>query len=888
MFDLEKAIAAWRRPYEHNRAFAEEDIEELEDSLRDRVAALVEAGLPEEAAFREARRRMGTYGTAEAEYRKVYWGKLRRRRELLSEFTWRFSMLKNYLKIAVRNLLRQTGYSFVNIAGLTVGLACCLLILLYIQHERSYDRFHEKADRIHRVVTTIEVEGRPQQTANSGGPVGPTMKETFPEVLQATRLFAANFLIQHGDQSFQESRAFYADSTLFDIFTLPMLQGNPETALAPPFTAVLSASGAEKYFGDENPVGQTLIADRTHPFTITGVVEDLPSHSHFDFDLLVSMETLEVLRPSRDDDWPLIGFFTYVLLPDSYDAAMLAAALPDFAERHTRERMTPFNATLQLDLEPLTDIYLHSTLLGQIGPTGSFVNLYVFAAVAAFLLLIAIVNFMNLATARSAMRAREVGVRKAVGARWQSLVILFLTEAALLTSVAMGSALLMAWATAPLLESLMGVPLPYALLLAPGPLALLLLATLVVSVLAGSYPAFVLTRFQPTDVLRGTFARSAHGVALRKGLVIFQFFISIALIAGTAIVYTQLGYLQDQRLGFEQEHMLVVDFGFDADVQRRNETIKRQMEAHPAVISVSVSGNIPGRFLGLVGMLLESLQGTMQTVNMNLFRVDFDFMRQYGLNIVAGRSFSQDFPSDSTDALIVNEAAVKAFGYPSAEAALGKRFEWIGRQGEIIGVISDFNYRSLHSPVEPLALWIEPSFFSFLTLKVQADDLMHTIPDLEQRWKQLVPDRPFNYTFLDATLAVQYQAEQRFGKLFGAFAALAILVACLGLFGLATFMAEQRTKEIGIRKVMGASVRSLITLLSKDFIRLVFIAFCLAVPLTYIGIQYWLESFAYRTAISWEPFLASGLAAMLIALLTVGYRAYRAAAANPVKALRYE
>jgi len=622
-------------------------------------------------------------------------------------------MLHNYLKIAWRTLLKHRGHSLINVVGLAMGIAVCLLIGFWIRHELSYDRFHKKADRIYRVTSAINAEGTTQTMASAGGPVGPTMQAELPEVLHATRLFRASFLVQYGQQSFQERNLYYADSTLFDVFTIPFVRGNPETALAAPYRVVLTEETAQRYFGDEDPIGKTLEADRTHTLTVTGVVKAMPTNSHFSFDLLLSMETLEELQPARADDWPLVGFFTYILLPEEHDIERLEDKLPAFAERHTHERMAPFNGSLSFVLEPLSDIYLHSDLPGQIGPTASPETLYVFGFVALFVLLVAGVNFVNLATARATVRAKEVGVRKAMGAgRWQ-LIGQHLLESILLALAAMVLALAMVVALQPVFAMLTGVSLAATGLWTVPTLSVLLGTSLLVGLMAGSYPAFVLTRFQPIRTLRGQAQSTTGGAMPRRVLVTVQLGISIALLACTVVVFQQVHHLQTRNTGFERDHMLVINFAGDRAVQRRAASIKRELIQHPAVVSASMSSTTPGRPNALAGLRLEEMQGEMRTVHLNLYRVDFDFEAQYGLNVVAGRFFSRRFATDSTEAMVINEAAVRAMDYPSNEEALGKRFEWIGRSGEVIGVVEDFHFRSLRTSVAPLAMWIGPSTYSF-------------------------------------------------------------------------------------------------------------------------------------------------------------------------------
>ena len=902
MFDLEKALATWRRFHAYRRVFTADDLDELEQHVRDQVEALRAEGLSDQEAFRRAMHEMGDHAQAESEYRKVYWGKLKKRHLLLAELQWRLAMLKNYFKIAARNFKKQTGYTIINVAGLAVGIACCLLIGLYVRHEWRYDRFHTKADRLYRLTyenrlgTDLPPAAAYEYQAWGSAAIAPLLEADFPEVEHAVRLSGRHqILLTRGDKSFQEGRYFFADSAFFEVFGFPLLQGDPATALARPGSVVLAERAARRHFGEENPLGQTLYlrsGEVEDELIVTGVMADVPANSHLDFDILFSMNTFEQSARANGqaykfDAWGYVDFFTYVLLRQGTSAEAFEAKLPAFVQRYMGNAVQNRPQSYTLALEPITEAYLSPVSGFQPGPKGTEANLYLFSFIGLFILLIACVNFMNLATAQAASRAKEVGIRKTVGAARSGLVGQFLTEAVLLAAVATSLAVLLASLTLPLFRALAGKAIPGAFLTGLPVLAVIAGGTLLVGTLAGSYPAFVLSAFRPAHVLKGGFARSSSGAALRKGLVVFQFTAAVVLIVGTLVVRQQLHYLQARPLGFDDAQQLVLDFGGDPDVQDNIEAIKQELGAVPAVQQISVTRSIPGGFFPHAGTRVEAPDGTMRNVNPGLYEVDFDFLPQIGVEAAAGRLFSRAFTTDSTEALLLNEAAVRELGYADPADAVGKRFEQWGREGEVVGVVKDFNYESLHHEIQPLSFRVSP-WLNYFVLQVATEDAAGVVAEVQVAWSKLVPYRPFLFSFLDQSFDAQYRAEDRFGALFGTFAALAIFIACLGLFGLATYAAQQRTKEIGVRKVLGAGVAGLVTLLARDFVKLVLAGFLLAVPIAYLGMNRWLQGFAYHTDVNLSLLLIAGVLALTIALLTVSYQAIKTALADPVKSLRYE
>lgn len=795
-------------------------------------------------------------------------------------------MLRNYFKIASRNLLRKKGYSAINILGLSIGMTCCLLIFLYVTHELSYDKFHTKGDLIYRLVTDIKT---PTETLNipiTSAPMGPYLKKDFPEVEKVVRTFSASLLFQKDQNQYQEDKTLFVDASFFEVFDYELVQGNAGTVLDNPFSVVLTEDLAIKYFGNQNPLGQTLRMEGAHDVTVTGVVRNVPGNSQIKFDVLVSMSTLlERLDRERAENWGNFGFYTFLLLQEKSSADMLEAKFAAFMEQHIPE-MREDNMFYSLFMEPLNRVYLYSTRGGPV--TGSLSNIYFFSIIAVFILLIACINFMNLATARAAERAKEVGIRKVIGAAQGQLKVQFLSESLLLSFIAFLLAVGLAEMALPAFNQLSGKVIVDSIFNMNDGLVLLFVLAVGVGILAGVYPAFVLSSFQPVTVLKGRYSSSGGGVLLRKGLVVAQFAISIALIAGTIVVYTQLDFMRSQELGFQKEQMLVINFRRDWNILRQIETIKHSLGQHPRVLSVSASSSTPSTGNAGAYTNIENPDGKMQSSNMDLYSVDFDFLKQYNIEVVAGRGFSRDFPTDSMKALIVNEAAVASYGYSSPQDAIGKRFSQWGREGEVVGVIRDFHTRSLRQQIKPLALRIAHNDATLISLHIDAQNVSGTLADLEKQWNSLAPQRPFEYFFLDEAFDKQYRDETRFGNLFVCFASLSIFIACLGLFGLATFTAQQRTKEIGIRKVLGATVTSVLGLLSRDFLKLVFIGFLVAIPTAWYGLDRWLDNFAYRINVGVGVFIAAGLASALIALATVIWQSLRAALANPVDSLKDE
>ncbi|MVN22648.1 ABC transporter permease [Mucilaginibacter arboris] len=793
-------------------------------------------------------------------------------------------MIKNYFKIAFRTLLNHKAFSFINIIGLAIGMTAFFLIFLYIKFELSYDSFHSKADRIYRVVSDIKT---PTETINANCPswaVASHAKQEFPEIESFVRVSNARLLVRKGNIKFQEENSLFADSSFFQVFDFKLLKGNPQTALKEKFSIILSQTAAKKYFGDTNPVGQTLsLTDRNLNAVVTGLMQDIPENSQIKADVLLSMPTLtNEFNKGLDDQWGNYGNRTYLLLRPGTEPKVLEAKFPAFLERRNGKEMKQSQMYPTLFLEPLREVYLYSTRDGS--KTGNITNVYIFIIVAVFILLIACFNFVNLTTARSAERAKEVGIRKVVGAARLQLAKQFIGESIIICLIAFAVSILFSSLLLPLFNQLSGKVISrhiFSHLLYP---FLLFLIAISIGILAGIYPALILSSFQPIVVLKGRFTTGTKGLLMRKGLVIIQFTVSIALIISTIIVYNQMNYMRSQDLGFNKDHKLIIDTDGDSS----KSAFKQAITSLAGVTSTAMAGSVPGGGNAGAYSQIENVKGDMQVANLDLYFVDFDYIPQYKLKILAGRAFSRDFQTDTSQAMIVNEAAMKMFGYTLPKQIIGKKFDQWGRKGVIVGVVKDFHFRSLQEVIKPLSIRIEPNFCNLVSININSKNIPSTIAAIENKWKELMPNRPFSYYFLDDFFDKQYRSEDRFGRLFLNFAVFAIFISCLGLLGLASYSTTQRTKEIGIRKVMGASVPNILNLLSKEFLKLVTLAFFVAAPIAWYFMHKWLQNFAYHTTINWWVFVAAGFCALAIALATISFQAIKAALANPVKSLRTE
>ncbi len=802
----------------------------------------------------------------------------------MGEWAIQAIMFKNYLKIAFRNLAKTKGFSSINIMGLAVGMTACFLIFLYVQFELSYDSFHEKGDRIYRVVADIKTPTEVIVNSRPAWAVPQNMKSEFPEVDAAVRIAQDRVLVRKGDIKINEENAAWVDSSFFRVFNFKLLKGDPTTALREQFTTVLSETASRKFFGNKDPIGETLlISDDGFPTKVTGLMKDMPENAQFRADMLISMTTqTQNLARGVDSMWGGYWPLAYVMLKPDADAKALEAKLPAFLERRNGTEMKQSQMFPTLFLEPLKDVYLHSTRDGE--KKGNIVNVYIFSVVAIFILLIACINFVNLTTARAAERAKEVGIRKVVGADKDQLTRQFVGESVIITLIAFLFSLLFSSLLLPFFNQLAGKTISTGIFDNISYVLILLLAAIGIGLLAGLYPALVLSSFKPVVVLKGKFSTGTRGIFLRKALVVSQFTVSIGLIIATIIVYDQMVFMRNQELGFNKDQVMVVDTYRD----KGKDAFKQALKEIPAVKSVSLASSVPGGGNSIAYSQIRNVKGDMQVANLDVYFVDFDYIDQYKIKTVAGRTFSKEYGTDTSKAMVLNEAAVKMFGYSSPEQAIGKTFKQWGREGEIIGVVKDFHFQSLQQPIKPLSMRIEPGNTDLVSINVAAANLPATIAAVEKRWKEVVPTRPFSYFFMDEFFDRQYRADERFGKLFLNFAILAIFISCLGLLGLASYSTLQRTKEIGIRKVLGASTSNIVNLLSRDFLKLIALSAFIAFPIAWFMMSRWLQDFAYRIGLSWSTFLLAGALATFIALLTISFQAMRAALSNPVKTLRTE
>ncbi|XWW43857.1 ABC transporter permease [Fibrella sp. USSR17] len=805
-------------------------------------------------------------------------------------------MLRNYLKIAFRNLLRNKGFAFINITGLAVGMAATLLIFQYVNVERSYDRFHEKADRIFRVKAERYEKGV-LSTDWAGGPfaVGNQLADAFQEIDNYTKVYMRdNLFLEANDRKVTVEKGAFVTESFFNVFSYSLLTGNPKTALAEPNTGVISTSLAKRLFGAKSPVGQTIRIEREFPVKITGVYQDFPQNTHLKADYLLSFSTFQrLVNPKNEPDkvlanaWNWDGCLTYIVLKQGVDPQKLDAKFPAFLAKKDLID-TKKESGLVLHLQALPDIHLYSHLMFEAGANGDGNSVYILLCVAFFIIAIAWINYINLATARAVGRAKEVGVRKAVGSFRSQLISQFMVESALLNFIAVVAAFLLIVAAIPLFNAFTDQQLTHAFVVsAPFWLSLGIMYC-IGTFLSGAYPAFVLSEFNPVAVLKSGIKVFRKDVFLRKSLVVVQFSASIFLLIGTITVFRQLQYMRSQNLGVDIGQTLILSRpSNDSTRIGRTKAFKELLLQQATIKSVTVSGNIPGEKIEFNAGGIR-LAGTPEAEGKQyrVIGVDYDFARAFGMKLIAGQNF--DPKLGAKDAVLFNRTGVRQLGFDSPEKALGKTIDFWGDKLKIVGVVDDFHQQSLREAYEPLILRLDPEVNGRLSIKLADSNPARAIAIVKQAWVQYFPDDIFDYSFLDERYDKQYRADERFGQVFSFFTLLAVLVACLGLLGLATFTAQQRTKEIGVRKVLGASVSSLIALLSKDFLKLVLIAIVLASPIAWYAMHRWLQDFAYKIDMDWWVFALAGTLAVGIALLTVSFQSVKAALMNPVKSLRSE
>ena len=807
-------------------------------------------------------------------------------------------MLKNYFKIWLRNTLRQKWYTFINIAGLTVGMACFILILLWVSDELSYEKFHNKADQIYRVCSgLIQENGSKLEYAITPALWAPTLASEFPEVENFVRFYRyrSEILVklEEKDKSFYEGNFYWADSTVLDIFTFPLIKGNPHTALAEPNSVILSESMAQKFFANENPIGQTITyinRETVFELQVKGVMKDVPRNSHFRPDFLASLSTFKPgtwhYTYNIPTSWTNLFYKSYILLKKGYDHRELEKKLPLFLQNHIGEQAKEFDPFLQ----PLKSIHLHSDLISEFEPNSDAKYVYIFLSVAFLILFVACINYMNLATARSACRAKEVGVRKTLGSSHAQLVFQFLGESVLTSFLAaLVSVPVVEWML-PVFNVLAGKSLSIAYFENSINIFILFAFALFIGLISGSYPSLFLSRFMPVKGLKGRQNIGLIGhYPLRKLLVIFQFSITLFLLISTIVILKQLNLFNEGKIRFDRE--LVINIPLRGQGAAKSyESFKNEILRNSKIRSATASSHLPFTGNKIGTYRFPGILDSESAFESDYFVVDADFTNFFNLEIVSGRGFSKERDGLSeSKSFILNERAVRELGVTN-EQIIGKQIEdpfWKA-SGKVVGVVKDFHYKSMHSKVNPLVIKMDPWFVRFLSLKIHSDDFKNNLSFLKEKWDEFYPASPFSYTFLDNDLNKMYNAEEKMGLIFRYFSLIAILISCIGLYSLASFTTEQRTKEIGIRKVLGASVWDVVVLLCKDFIKLVFWAFLIAAPFSFFAMTDWLQSFAYRTNINVSVFMLSGFLMLLIVWLTVGYQSIKAAIVNPVKSLRYE
>ena len=831
--------------------------------------------------------RLRTQGAARA--RLWYWGHIARSGPafILNAVYWRTTMFKNYWTVAWRNISKHKGYAFIKTIGLALGIACCLLIYLHVRRELSYDRYHRDEKRIFRVAQKIQRESGELDTARVATPLIPALREGFPEVESAARFQLATWdsLVERGETKAYEDWVMIAENDIFDVFSIPFKRGHSETALDRRLTVVITERVAQKYFGHEDPVGQTLVLwGKT--VEVTGVVEDHPDNTHLRYDVIISLNSFE--KTWNLDNWGWTGFYAYVKLKPHVDPKGFERKIRHIADAHAGGEPADGGESSAFYLQPVASIHLRSHLISEIGTPGDPRQVLVISVLGMLILILSCINFTNLATARSANRAREVGVRKAVGAARGQLTRQFLFESILVSLASSVMALLLSALALPHFNRLTGQSLGQDDVLRPAVLVGLLGLSVLVGFMAGCYPAFLLARFRPVNALKGPQGPDSRGNALRKALVTLQYSITIALVIGTLSVDRQVRFMKNRDLGFDKYQKLIVPAD-TADMKTKYEAVKSEFLASPFVRGATACWNVPGRLANLIeARLVEETDEKAQS--MNFYYVDADFFSEYKIGMAAGRPFLKQNPTDVVDAFVLNESAAKALGFASPGEALGKRMYegGSGGTGTIVGVARDFHYKGLQTRVEPLVLQWKPVMFERLSLTVKTEDLSRTISFVEKKWKELRLGSLFTYFFLDEDFDRLYGAEESLGRLSATLTFLAVFISCMGLAGLSALVAEQRTKEIGIRKVLGASGPGIWLLLVSEFTKWVLLANIIAWPLSYLVIHKWLQGFAYRSSVAVWIFGLSAAAAFFVALMTVTYQSVRAAAADPVRALRYE
>jgi len=786
------------------------------------------------------------------------------------------NMIRNFIKIGWRNIRKHKGYSMINITGLAIGMACCILISIWVLDELSYDRFHEHSQNLYRVEENQDYSSRNYHVNVTPYPLAPALKEEIPDIQDATRyVYTGGWLLRYEDKAFFESNIRAVDPSFLNMFAFPLIQGDKETALNSPYSLLVTEEMAEKYFGRNVPIGQTVSINNQHVFTITGVLKDIPHNTILQFDFLIPYEFLESTgetNPSFDSN----SIQTFVKLQENATAAQVNGKIHGFIKARIPQSGTT------LELMSFTRIHLHA-YFGWVKETGAIKYVYIFSIIAFFVLLIACINFMNLSTARSAGRAKEVGLRKVVGALKRNLIRQFYGESIIYAFIALFFAMAIVTALLPAFSRLASKELSWGVAGTAILLLGLLVITIFTGIIAGSYPALYLSTFQPVKVLRGSHKSGTASKTFRRVLVIIQFTLSIILIIGTAVIYKQLNFMKHRDLGWDKEQLLYIVLR--GDIGASYETLKTELKKDSRVLGITASSHLPTNIGSNSGGADWDGKDPDLSVLIGISSVDFDYIETLKIEMAEGRSFSKEFASDMQTSFIVNEEVAKIMG---KESVVGERFSFQSIDGTIVGVMKNFHFQSVRSTIEPLAIVIDPEYFQVMLIRLAPGEVAVSMKSIEETWNRIVSDYPFEFSFMDERVDQLYRTEQRIGTLLKYFAGLAIFIACLGLFGLASFTSEQRTKEIGIRKVLGASSTKITLLLCKESFFLVILANIIALPTAFFLMRNWLQSYAYRTSLSVNIFISAMAIALVIALISVSFQAVRAALADPSDSLRYE
>jgi putative ABC transport system permease protein len=811
-------------------------------------------------------------------------------------------MIRNYLRSALRNIKRHPFISFINIFGLTVGLTCCLLILAYIINERSYDKFNKNANDIYRVTRTFYTAPGVENLhlSSVAPPFGPLLQTAFSDIKKITRVLPnGNTALKYKDKLFNEKGAAFADENFFTFFNVPMVKGDSKRGLSDPYSIMLSEAMAKKYFGDEDPLNKGIRLDNIgHDFKVTGVYQSFPANSHMHPEILMSFNTLKDTaiygEKQLQTNFGNNSFYTYLLFPKDYNVDRVSSQLPDFLDRYVHFPNMPGNLkthqVTKLTLQKLTDIHLRSHLDDEYEENGDIKRVYIFSAIALFILLIACINYMNLSTARSALRAREIGIRKVIGAQRKEIISQFLSESVLITLLALVLAFILTVVLIPFVNNISSQHLAINSLLRWNVLIPILLLPFVIGLISGIYPAIFMSSFLPVKVLKGIIKTGQGGVSFRKVLVVLQFSVSIILIVATTVVFQQLQYIQSKALGFNKDHIVTIDYV--NPLTKQFDAFKDDLKKNTFIKEVGRSSRIPsGRLLDdQNAKIIEGSSAQPIKIDLKYITADYGFIPTYGMQMAAGRNFSKEFSTD-TNNFVINEEAVKEFGWGAAQNALGKDLQYGNTKGKIIGVVKDFHFESLHQKIIPLLLSLpapQNGYYGKISIKIDGHNPRAAVQIIQDTWRKYLPETPFDFTFLDEKFGQLYNSEQQQGSLFTIFSCIAIFIACLGLFGLSAFTITQRIKEIGVRKVLGASVPQIVRELSKDFLLLVLIASVIALPIAWYSMHQWLLDFAFRISIAWWVLVMAGVLAVIIAFVTISFQSIKAALMNPVKSLRSE